>query len=93
MIICRVIIYIIVLCYIDAYLADFQHFSFQEYKDTKGDSILSSNASCSVTFQLAQMQVGQGTVQISIVLYIEETFIMLGNPIQPVYFDLLYDIT
>ena len=93
MIICRVIIYIIVLCYIDAYLADCQHFSFQEYKDTKGDSILSSNASCSVTFQLAQMQVGQGTVQISIVLYIEETFIMLGNPIQPVYFDLLYDIT
>ena len=55
----------------DAHLGRCQRFAFQEYKDAKGLLILSCDAYYSVTFQIAKMQVGQGTAPISIVLYIE----------------------
>ena len=37
------------------------------------------------TFQLAQVEVGSGKVSISVVHYIDGTFIKLGIPIRPVF--------
>ena len=72
----------------DERLAGSQHFGFKEYKNANGDRILACDANGSLTFQLAQIQVGEGTVPISIVLYIDSTFIKRGIPIRPVYREL-----
>ena len=69
----------------DERLAGCQHFAFKEYKNANGKRILACDANGSVTFQLAQLSVGQGKVPISIVLYIDGTFIKRGIPIRPVY--------
>lgn len=74
----------------DERLAGCQHFGFKEYKNAVGDRILACDANGSLTFQLAQIQVGEGTVPISIVLYIDGTFIKRGIPIRPVYREFLY---
>jgi hypothetical protein len=50
-----------------------------------GDRILGGHANGSVSFQLAQLRVGAGKVPISIVLYIDATFIKRGIPIRPIY--------
>lgn len=69
----------------DQRLSGHQHFGFQEYKNSKGSRILACDANGSVTFQMAQISVGPGKVPISIVLYIDGTFIKRGIPIRPVY--------
>jgi hypothetical protein len=72
----------------DERLEGCQHFGFKEYKNANGERILACDANGSLTFQLAQIQVGEGTVPISIVLYIDGTFIKRGIPIRPVYREL-----
>jgi len=69
----------------DPRLAGSQHFAFKEYKDPNGDRIIGGDANGSVTFQLAQMHVGEGKVPISLVLYIDGSFIKRGIPIRPIY--------
>ena len=71
----------------DERLAGHQHFGFKLYnlKNSQGSRVLACDATGSVTFQLAQMSVGPDTVPISIVLYIDGTFIKRGIPIRPVY--------
>ena len=69
----------------DVRLAGRQHFAFKEYKNARGDRILACDANGSLTFQVAQIDVGPGKVPISIVLYIDGTFIERGIPIRPIY--------
>jgi len=69
----------------DPRLAGSQHFAFKEYRDPNGDRIIGGDANGSVTFQLAQMRVGEGKVPISLVLYIDGSFIKRGIPIRPIY--------
>ena len=49
------------------------------------DRILGGHANGSISFQLAQMRIGADKVPISIVLYIDATFIKRGIPIRPIY--------
>ncbi len=69
----------------DVRLAGRQHFAFKEYKNAWGDRILACDANGSLTFQLAQIDVGPGKAPISIVLYIDGTFIKRCIPIRPIY--------
>ena len=69
----------------DERLKGSQFYSFKEYKNSRGDRILGGHANGSVTFQIAQTRVGPGKVPISIVLYIDATFIKRGIPIRPIY--------
>ena len=69
----------------DMRLAGHQHFAFHEYKDPRGNRIFAGDANGSVSFQLAQMRIGPGKVPVSIVLYIDGTFLKKGIPIRPVY--------
>ena len=58
------------------------HFAFKEYKDATGALIIGGHTNGSVTFQLAQIRVGEGVVPISIVLYVDGSFIKraAGHP-------------
>jgi hypothetical protein len=69
----------------DVRLSGCQHFAFNEYKDPHGNRLFAGHANGSISFQLAQMRVGEGIVPVSIVLYIDGTFIKKGIPIRPVY--------
>jgi hypothetical protein len=71
----------------DLRLAGHQHFAFHEYnlKDPHGNRLFASDANGSVSFQLAQIKIGPDKVPVSIVLYIDGTFLKKGIPIQPVY--------
>jgi hypothetical protein len=70
----------------DARLAGHQYFAFKEYKDpVTGERIVSCNADGSVTFQIAQLLVGQDKVPVSIVLYVDGSFIKRGISIHPIY--------
>jgi hypothetical protein len=61
------------------------HFGFQEYKDPRGNRFFAGRSNGSVSFHLAQLKVGEGKVTVSIVLYIDGTYLKKGIPIQPVY--------
>ena len=76
----------------DERLAGCQHFAFKEYKNAKGERILGGHANGSVSFQIAQTRVGPGKVPISIVLYIDATFLKRGIPIRPIYGMISYTI-
>ena len=69
----------------DERLAGRQHFAIKEYKNARGGHILACDANCSLTIQLAQIDVGPGKVSISIVLCIDGTFIKRCIPIGPIY--------
>jgi hypothetical protein len=60
---------------IDERLVGIEHFAFKEYKNAKGDCICACDTNGSLTFQLAQIDVGPGKVPMPIVLYIDGTFI------------------
>ena len=77
----------------DERLEGCQHFAFKEYKNAKGERILGGHANGSVSFQIAQARVGPGKVPISIVLYIDATFLKRGIPIRPIYCELSYNIS
>ena len=79
----------------DKRLAGLQHFAFKEYKNARGERILACDANGSLTFQLAQLDVGPGKVPISIVLDIDGTFIKREIPIRPIYckfYNILYNM-
>jgi hypothetical protein len=69
----------------DLRLAGKQHFAFHEYKDPHGNRIFAGDANGSVSFQLAQARIGPNKVPVSIVLYIDGTFLKKGIPIRPIY--------
>ena len=69
----------------DQRLAGCQHFAFKEYRDGRGRRVLGGHANGSVSFQMGQIQVGPDNVPISIVLYVDATFIKRGIPIRPIY--------
>ena len=69
----------------DSRLAGSQHFGFKEYKDSGGNRIYGGHANGSISFELAQMRVGANKVPLSLVLYIDGTFIKNGIPVRPIY--------
>ena len=69
----------------DMRLAGNQHYAFHEYKDPHGNRLFAGDANGSVSFQLAQIKMGPGKVPVSIVIYIDGTFLKKGIPIRPVY--------
>jgi hypothetical protein len=69
-------------------MAGRQYFGFKVSTDVKGGRVLGGNANGSLSFELAQLSVGPGTVPISIVLYIDATYIKHGIPILPIYCEL-----
>jgi hypothetical protein len=69
----------------DLRLAGHQHFAFHEYKDPHGNRLFAGDANGSVSFQLAQIKIGNDKVPVSIVLYIDGTIFKKGIPIRPVY--------
>ena len=76
----------------DLRLASHQHFAFHEYKDPHGNRLFAGDANGSVSFQLAQIKIGNDKVPVSIVLYIDGTFLKKGTPIRPVYHKCIYII-
>jgi hypothetical protein len=69
----------------DLRLAGHQHFAFHEYKDTHGNRLFAGDANGDVSFQLAQIKIGNDKVPVSIVLHIDGTFLKKGIPIRPIY--------
>jgi hypothetical protein len=65
-----------------------QHFGFKLSTDAKGNRELGGDANGSVSFELAKIAVGPDRVPISIVLYINATYIKHGIPIWPIYSEL-----
>jgi hypothetical protein len=65
----------------DERLEGCQHFAFKEYKNANGDCILGGHANGSISYQIAQARVGPEKVPISIVLYIDATFLKRWIPI------------
>ena len=66
----------------DERLEGCQHFAFKEYKNANGDDcILGGHANGFVSYQIAQARVGPEKVPISIVLYIDATFLKRWIPI------------
>jgi hypothetical protein len=69
----------------DERMVGHQHFGFKLSTDANGDRVFGGDANGILTFELAQIRVGPGTVPISIVLYIDATYIKQGIPIRPIY--------
>ena len=69
----------------DIRLAGCQHFAFKEYLDPHGNRLFACRANGSVCFQLAQLRIGEGKVPVSLVIYIDATYIKKGIPIRPIY--------
>jgi hypothetical protein len=69
----------------DLRFAGHQHFAFHEYKDPHGNRLFAGDANGSVSFQLAQIKIGNDKVPVSNVLCIDGTFLKKGIPIRPVY--------
>ena len=83
----------------DMRFAGCQHFAFHEYKDPRGNRLFAGHSNGSVSFQLAQIHVGEDKVPVSIVLYIDGTYLKKGILIRPVYRkcihiipDIIYDV-
>ena len=66
-------------------LAGYQHFASKEYLDPHGNRLFAGHANGSVCFQLAQLRIGEGKVPVSLVIYIDTTYIKKGIPIRPIY--------
>ena len=76
----------------DERLEGCQHFAFKEYKNANGDCILGGHANGFVSYQIAQARVGPEKDPISIVLYIDATFLKRWIPIRPIYCKISYTI-
>ncbi len=90
-------------------LAGSQHFALKEYLDPHGNKLFAGHANGSVSFQLAQLRIGEGKVPVSLAIYIDATYIKKKIPIRPIYcksqcyivydivhdiaYDIVYDIT
>jgi hypothetical protein len=73
-------------------LASHQHFAFREYKDPHGNRLFAGDANGEVSFQLAQIKIGNNKVPVSIVLYIDGKFLKKGIPIRSVYISIVPSI-
>ena len=69
----------------DIQLAGCQHFAFKEYLDPHGNRLFAGHANGSVSFQLAQLRIGEGKFPVSLVIYIDATYIKKGIQIRPFY--------
>ena len=84
----------------DIRLAGCQHFAFKEYLDPHGNRLFAGHSNGSISFQLAQIRVGPDKVPVSLVIYIDATYIKKGIPIRPIYcelfcsiaYDVVYDV-
>ncbi len=56
----------------DTRMVGCQHFGFKEDLDPHGNRLFPGHSNKSVTFQLAQIQVGSNKVPVSLVIYIDE---------------------
>jgi hypothetical protein len=61
-----------------------QFFGFKEYLDSRGVRII-GEANGSVSFQYAAHKIGPKCVPLSIVIYIDQTFIKNGIDVRPIY--------
>jgi predicted amidohydrolase len=77
---------------VDMRLAGSQHFEFYEYKNQRGNKLFAGHSNGSVSFQSAQIQVGEGKVPVSIVLYIDGTCLKKGILNRPVHRKCIYII-
>jgi hypothetical protein len=68
----------------DIRLAGCRHFGFKKYLDPHGNRLFGGQSNEYVNFQLAQIRVGTDNVPVSLVIYIEETYIKRGIPIRPI---------
>ncbi len=80
----------------DILLTGCQHFAFKEYLDSHGNRLFARHSNGSVSFQLAQIRVGADKVPVSLVIYIDATYIKRGIRIRPIYCEffniIVYDI-
>ncbi len=67
----------------DMRLVGCKHFGLQE--DPRGNRLFAAHSNGSGSFQFAQLKVGESRVPVSIVLYIDSTYLKKGIPIRPVY--------
>lgn len=74
----------------DPRLEGHQHFRFEAKYDSMGNRILGGDANGSLCFQLAQLRIGDDKVPVSLVLYIDKTFIKRGIPVRPIYGKISY---
>jgi hypothetical protein len=72
----------------DMRLAGCQLFAFYKYKDLL--RLFAGHSNGSIPFRLAQVRVGKCKVPVSIVLYIDGTFLKKGIPIRPLYRKYIY---
>ena len=71
----------------DIRLAGCQYFFFKEYLDPHGNRPFAGHSNESVSFQLAQLRIGEGILKVplSLIIYIDATYIKKGIPIRPIY--------
>jgi hypothetical protein len=68
----------------DPRLKGFQTFGYKEQKDQKGGRVF-GEANGSLKFQEAAAAIGPGKVPLSVVLYIDGTFVQHGIDVRPMY--------
>ena len=68
----------------DSRLQNHQFFQFQEYKDERNVRLV-GEANGSLAFQSAAAKIGPGKVPLSIVVYIDGTYIKNGIDVRPIY--------
>ena len=65
-------------------MAGHQHFSFEKIVNESGEREFGSSNSA-VSFQLASVRAGPDCVPVSLVVYIDGSFIKHGIPVKPIY--------
>ena len=68
----------------DSRLKHHQHFKFEEYKDSRGVRVC-GEANGSLSFQMAASRIGPEKVPLSVVIYIDGTYIKNGIDVRPIY--------
>ena len=68
----------------DERMAGHQHFSF-EMSETEDGELELGASNGAVSFQIAQIRCGEGCVPVSLVIYIDCSFIKHGIPVKPIY--------
>ena len=65
-------------------MAGHQHFSFEMSETQDGERELGASNGA-VSFQIAQIRCCEGCVPVSLVIYIDGSFIKHGIPVKPIY--------
>ncbi len=68
-----------------------QHFQFEISVDEDGHQELGASNGA-VSFEIAQIRFGEGCTPVSLVIYIDGSFIKHGIPIKPIYGTYQFDI-